>query len=230
MATFGLVHGAWHGAWCWERLVPELEIRGHEAVAVELPAEDPDAGLERYAELVAAALADHDDIVLVGHSLAGYSIPLVPSRRAVRHLVFLCAFVPQSGSSVTDLYSRTDVFVPGFAGHTAVREGDGASYWPDLDAAARLLFHDASPEDARWAAQQLRPQVPRPRTDPFPLRTVPDVERTAILGRDERVIAPDWSRRIARAQLGVEPIELPGGHSPFLARPADLAAVLARLA
>jgi pimeloyl-ACP methyl ester carboxylesterase len=44
MATFGLVHGSWHGAWCWERLVPELEARGHRAVAVDLPAEDPAAG------------------------------------------------------------------------------------------------------------------------------------------------------------------------------------------
>jgi len=51
MATFGLVHGSWHGAWCWERLVPELEARGHRAVAVDLPAEDPAAGLTRHAEL-----------------------------------------------------------------------------------------------------------------------------------------------------------------------------------
>ena len=49
MATFGLVHGSWHGAWCWERLVPELEARGHRAVAVDLPAEDPAAGLTRHA-------------------------------------------------------------------------------------------------------------------------------------------------------------------------------------
>jgi len=44
MATFGLVHGSWHGGWCWERLIPELEARGHRAVAVDLPAEDPAAG------------------------------------------------------------------------------------------------------------------------------------------------------------------------------------------
>ena len=58
--TFGLVHGAWHGAWCWERLVPELELLGHRTVAVDLPAEDPHAGLTRYAELTAAALPVHD--------------------------------------------------------------------------------------------------------------------------------------------------------------------------
>ena len=59
-ATLVLVHGAWHGAWCWERLVPELEVLGHRTVAVDLPAEDPHAGLTRYAELTAAALPVHD--------------------------------------------------------------------------------------------------------------------------------------------------------------------------
>ena len=230
MATFGLVHGAWHGAWCWERLVPELEVRGHAAVAVDLPADDPHAGLERYADKVAAALVGQEDVVLVGHSLAGHVVPFVPFRRPVRHLVFLCAVVPVSGYSLTDLYEREDVFVPGFAGHTAVRDDDGASYWRDLDAAKRLLFHDSTAEDAEWASRQLRPQPPRPRTQPFPLAAVPNVERTLILGRDERVVSPDWSRRVARSRLGVEPVELPGGHSPFLARPAELANLLARLA
>lgn len=67
--TFGLVHGAWHGAWCWDRLTSELEARGHRAVAVELPASDPRAGLTSYAEVIAESLGDAGDVVLVGHSL-----------------------------------------------------------------------------------------------------------------------------------------------------------------
>ena len=49
MTTFGLVHGAWHGGWCWQYLIPELEVRGHRAVAIDLPTDDPQAGAERYA-------------------------------------------------------------------------------------------------------------------------------------------------------------------------------------
>ena len=76
----------------------------------------------------------------------------------------------------------------------------------------------------------LRPQSAAPRLDPWPVDALPDVERTSILCRDERVIAPAWSRTMSRDLLGVEPIELDGGHSPFLSRPAELAEVLVRLA
>jgi len=58
---------------------------------------------------------------------------------------------------------------------------------------------------------------------------LPDIERTSILCREERVIDPSWSRRMSRDLLGVDPIELDGGHSPFLSRPAELASVLAQV-
>src|SRR5205807_1207149 len=69
--TFGLIHGAWHGAWCWEPLVAELERRGHRAMAVDLPCDDPAATTMDNAKLVADALGDADDVVVVGHSLGG---------------------------------------------------------------------------------------------------------------------------------------------------------------
>ena len=226
--TFGLVHGAWHGAWCWERLVPELETRGHRTVLVDLPCEDQDAGLTRYAELTADALGSADDVILVGHSLCGSAIPLVARLRPVEHLVFLCALLPERGKSATDRYASEDAFVDGFRGRTATRE-DGASYRPDPDAAIRCFFHDCAPEDAAWAAAMLRPQSAAPRREPWPDDPLPDVERTSILCRDEQCIRPEWSRTVSRELLGVEPIELEGGHSPFLSRPAELADVLARL-
>ena len=156
MAVFALVHGSWHGAWCWERLEPELDARGHGAVAIELPIEDPVAGLTRYAELVAEALRGvDDDVILVGHSFAGSTIPLVAHHRPLRHLVFLCALVPEPGGSVTDRYTTDEVYVPGFVGNTRVRD-DGASYWPDPEAAVRCFYHDCTSADAAWAASRLR--------------------------------------------------------------------------
>ena len=195
---------------------------------VDLPCEDPDAGLTRYAELTADALGSADDVVLVGHSLCGSAIPLVAQLRPVEHLVFLCALLPEPGKSATDRYASEDVFVDGFRGQTATRE-DGASYWPDPEAAIRCFFHDCAPEDAAWAAARLRPQSAAPRREPWPDDPLPDVERTSILCRDEQCIRPEWSRTVSRELLGVEPIELEGGHSPFLSRPAELADVLARL-
>jgi pimeloyl-ACP methyl ester carboxylesterase len=76
MSLFALVHGGAHGGWCWELLVPELEKRGHSTVAPDLPIEDDAAGAREYARVVAAALpTNDDDVVVVGHSLGGLTIP-----------------------------------------------------------------------------------------------------------------------------------------------------------
>jgi pimeloyl-ACP methyl ester carboxylesterase len=229
VSTIGLVHGARHGAWCWDRLTPHLEALGHRVVAVDLPADDAQAGLSRYAELIAATLGEDGHVVLVGHSLGGASIPMAALLRPVSHLVFLCALIPEPGKSVTDRYREEDVFVPGFAGNTALRE-DGASFWPDVEAAKRCFYHDCDPADADWAARRLGAQAAAPRTEPWPLAAIPEIERTSIVCRDERCLSPAWSRRMSVEQLGVEPIELDGGHSPFLSRPADLAAVISSVA
>ena len=67
MTTVALIHGAHHGAWCWERVVPLLKDRGLDTVAPDLPCEDPAAGIAEYATVVEDALAGRDDVVIVGH-------------------------------------------------------------------------------------------------------------------------------------------------------------------
>src|SRR5256885_11570395 len=101
MTTFGLIHGAWHGAWCWDRLVPELERQGHRAVAVDLPCDDPAATTMDNAKQVADSLADaRDDVVVVGHSLGGLVAPVVPLLRPVRPAGVLAALIPRPGRSL----------------------------------------------------------------------------------------------------------------------------------
>ena len=116
MTTFALVHGAWHGAWCWERLIPELEQHGHAALAIDLPCEDPEAGCAAYADVVLAQTAGlGDDLVVVGHSLGGLTIPLIASERGVRKLVFLCALLPRPGLSLVDqLAQEPEIFAREF--------------------------------------------------------------------------------------------------------------------
>jgi pimeloyl-ACP methyl ester carboxylesterase len=220
--TFAFVHGAWHGAWCWEPLVRELESRGHRAVAVDLPCDDADAGCERYAEVVAAALGGLEEAIVVGHSLGGLTIPLVPARR----LVFLCALVPRPGLGALELRAgEPEPFVAGFAEST-VRDELGRSSWPDEATAIEQLYPDAPPELARAAFARLRPQARRPSVEPSPLLAWPDVECSSILAQEDGALRPEWSRWTARERLGIEPVELRGGHSPMLARPAELAALL----
>ena len=70
MTTFALLHGAWHGAWCWERLIEPLRERGHGAIAVDLPCDDVQAGLDATADAAAAFLIE-DDVVVVATRWAG---------------------------------------------------------------------------------------------------------------------------------------------------------------
>jgi pimeloyl-ACP methyl ester carboxylesterase len=232
MATFGLVHGAGHGAWCWERLIPLLEAQGHRAVAMDLPCEDPSAGCTRYAEVVDRVLPRADDLVLVGHSLGGLTIPLVAARRPVRLLVFLCALIPRPGLSLLDqVAAEPDLYHPVLRSHPGRRqEPDGTVWFADAAAARDVFYHDCAPEDVRWAYARLRRQAAAPRREPCPLTAWPARRSAYVLGREDRAVAPAWSRRAARERLGTEPLELDGAHSPFLARPGELADVLDRLA
>ena len=229
MATFGLVHGAGHGAWCWDRLRPLLESRGHRAVAVDLPCEDPEAGATRYAAIVDAALPRTDDLVLVGHSLGGLTIPLVAARRPTRALVFLCGLVPAFGHSfAAQIAADPAIYAPGYAAHPGrVTHPDGSTSWADPASVREVFYHDCTPVDVAWAWSCLRRQARAPRNEPCPLSAWPAVDRmVSILCQDDRAIAPTWSRRVARDRLGVDALELPGSHSPFLSRPAELATLL----
>jgi pimeloyl-ACP methyl ester carboxylesterase len=101
VTTFVLVHGSWHGAWSWDRLIPELERRGQAAVAMDLPVDQPGAGLAEYATVVEAAMPA-GDVVLVGHSLGAAVIPLVAAARPVAQLVFLCPVLRRPGMSLAE--------------------------------------------------------------------------------------------------------------------------------
>jgi len=97
MAIFGLVHGGGLGPWCWERLIPELEARGHRAATADLPLDDQSAGADRLAEIVCDAFDGINDLILVGHSMSGLIIPVVASCRPVTRLVYLHTVLPQPG-------------------------------------------------------------------------------------------------------------------------------------
>jgi len=228
VATFGLVHGAWHGGWCWEKLVPELEARGYAAVAPDLPAEDLDATWEDYGRIVADALDGADgDVVLVGHSLAGMAIPVAAAMRPVRRLVFLNALIPP-GSPETPPPDDVEPETHPPGAFDALVRHDGWHEWPSAEAATATMYQDCSPEDVARIFPRLRGHSYTMWGRDYPLGRWPDTEIVSILCTDDRAIRPEWARWAARNRLGVEPIELPGSHSPFVSRPADLADVLVR--
>jgi pimeloyl-ACP methyl ester carboxylesterase len=225
MSTFVLVHGAWHGGWCWERLIPELAARGHASIAVDLPVEEGSATFETYAQVVvdAATAAEHD-VVLVGHSLGSMVIPIVAAARPVAAMVFLCGVIPNFGGTPWDDAPTMDA--PGtFDG--LVQHEDGSTSWSDLDAATNAFYADCSPEDAAWAYSHLRRQNATSLwSTAYPLDAWPPGRRIAIIGATDRAVTPDYANHVCHTRLDVDPMELPGGHSPFLARPAELADAL----
>lgn len=91
MATFGLLHGAWHDPWCWHLLETRLEEMGHSTVAPELPLQDPEAGYMQRVQPVIDALESADgEVVVVAHSQSSALGPLVVSSRPASALVYLC--------------------------------------------------------------------------------------------------------------------------------------------
>ena len=223
MTTFGLVHGAWHGAWCWDRLVPELERRGHVAVAPDLPIDDALAGHAEYARAVVDALAGHDEVVLVGHSMGTLVIPLVAAARPVRGMVFLCGVPLVPGVTVgLDLSNMVSDEVA----HAARFRDESGRDMYDNATARRVFFHDCDDALASWAVARLRPQGPRPLTEPSPLVEWPAAPSAVVLTDDDRVVNSSWAATAAKEWLGRDAVVMPGSHSPFLSHPAELADVL----
>ena len=224
-----LVHGSYHGAWCWDLLRPELERLGHRVITMDLPISDPTLGAADYARTVESVLEPGSEPVLVGHSMAGLVIPLVAANRPIRRLIFLAAFLPSPGRSAND--QRASEPIDGRVPPTTAEWIDiGENVWMvGPKTATELFFPDATPAVARWATQRLRPQSYRVTSETTPLEAWPDVECRSIVCRDDRAINPAWVWAAARERLGVEAVELSGGHSPFLTRPVELALALDQL-
>lgn len=196
-------------------------------VTVDLPSEDPAATFDDYADVAVAALGGADDVVAVGHSLGGLTIPLIAQRRPIAQLVYLAALVPEPGHSFADQQRRDGMLNAAYLDGLAIQ--DEATTWSDVDLVRELLYTDCDEDAFQAALQRLRPQARRPMRESCALDGLPAVPSTYIVCTDDRMVDPAWSRRVAEQRLGVVAMEFPGGHSPFWSRPVELAGVLAGL-
>ncbi|GAA4737297.1 alpha/beta fold hydrolase [Phytohabitans rumicis] len=221
MATFVLIPGAGGTAWYWHRVEPLLRGRGHDVVAVDLPAGDDAAGLAEYADAVVAAIGDRTGLVLVAQSMAGFTAPLVCSRLDVDLLILVNAMIPAPGESPGDWWANT--------GHEEARVAqarrDGRP--EEFDAVADF-FHDVPAEVTAAAfAEGEPPQSGTPFARPWPLKRWPDVPTRFLQGRDDRFFPLEFQRRLARERLGLAIDDMPGGHLVALSHPEELARRLA---
>lgn len=222
-----LVHGGMQGSWCWDLVVPELAGRGVKSVTADLPITDPAAGAAEYADAIVAAATGLPEVVLVGHSMSGSALPIAAHRLPTAHLVFVCAVLPIPGRSIAEEFAAD----PDLASEAqaAYRFDELSRFDMDPADAKRVFFHDCDPDLAEWAATRLRPQASKVAVETTPLLEWPKVPCTYVLCTDDRSMPPQWARRAVPERLGVTPIELSGGHAPFLSRPGQLADIIVRI-
>ena len=221
MSCFVLIPGAGGSAWYWHRVGPALRARGHEAVAVGLPAADPAAGFTEYADAVVTAVdevgaAGRSDIVLVAQSMGGFTAPLVCERLPVSLLVFLNAMVPRAGELPADWWTVT-----GFGEAREEQARRGGWDVADLDLA---FLHDVPAEVLATSPDPDGPdQADTPFQRPWPGTGLPDVPIRFLQGRDDRFFPLEFQRKQVRERLDLELDEMPGGHLVALSRPEELA-------
>lgn len=223
MANFVLVHGAAHGAWCWEQVVPILEaspqvehvvaidLVGHGARLDEKPLDE--VCLDDYAYDVVREIESRDlhDVVLVGHSLAGITLPSAahPLVSRLRRLVYLSTTNPPVGQSVED--RMNDPLSP------ISREVDFES----------MFCNDLDAEASAWLLSRLGPEPPGPMAEKVTVATgPPGVPSTYILLEKDEALPPAYQREQARTAQADEIVTLDAGHSAFASRPQELADLL----
>jgi pimeloyl-ACP methyl ester carboxylesterase len=236
--TFVLVHGAWHGAWCWAAVVNQLEKLGDRAFAVDLPghgqnhADRSRVTLDHYVDSVVQFIEKRDltGVVLAGHSLGGLTISGVTARipKRIKRAVFVSAIVPLDGERLVDISnpavkpmvdlinSRSDRSMP--------VEGMGPAFYEGL-------MNDVPPDVRKWIDSCLCPQPSGPMIEPVPMKAFHESGvRTGYLvcEKDQTPVAgapgwhPHYSSRLKNPALKL----VNCGHEIMFTRPAECAQAL----
>lgn len=226
-----LVHGAFHGAWCWAGLQAELDRRGVPSVAIDLPGHgvstEPLENMHGDAAKVAAVVAKLGrDAVLVGHSYGGAVIGQADTAPYVQHLVYVAAMVTDVGEGATSL-AATLPPVEGPGAKLFTRLDDGRlSAKPEL--APACFYNRCTPEQVAAAVPRLDTQRAATMMQPADRARWREVPSTYILCRDDQVVPP--AAQAILAARCTHTVELDADHSPFVHMPEAVADVLEPLA
>jgi len=219
MATYALVPGGGGDPWEWHRLTPEIEARGHQAIAIRLPADADTAGWSEYADAVIEALDDRGEVIVVAQSMGGFTAPIVCARRNVEFLVLLNAMIPMPGETFNAWSSNTGSGLARREYHASIGLKP-----EDADDDAVVYFHDLPAEvSAEAMARTWQDQSMRPLDEAWPLEGWPHVPTRVLAGRHDRMFPLEFQRRIARQRLGLAVDEIDGGHMVAMSNPAELA-------
>ncbi len=240
MSTFLLVHGSWHGAWCWYKLIARLEAEGHRVIAPDLPSLGSDKTpiteitAERWTDhLVEQLDAAHEPVVLVGHSRGGMLISKAAEARPekVKRLVYLCAFLLQDGETIGDVI-RSPANEASTISDSLVLAVDGLATTVREDALEPLFYNTSPREDVALARLLAQPEANAPLLAPVALTEgrFGSVPRSYIECLQDNAIRIELQRQMVE-HLPCDPVlTMDTDHSPFFSAPEELARHLQSLA
>ncbi|MFK3679439.1 alpha/beta fold hydrolase [Microbacterium sp. NPDC090218] len=221
MSAFILIHGGGDVGWSWHLVAAELEARGHEAFAPDLPADDDSLTLEDYADAVAAAVGARQDLMVVGHSFGAFTAPLVAERLSADLLVLVAGMIPAPGESPERWWADSG-YVAAAEAQSALDGGLTGNDDPYIS-----FYQDVPRELADEAMRRERAHPSQAAMEaPWPLTSWPDVPTRFIVCADDRFFPAAFLRGLALDRLGVVADEIPGGHCAMLSRPAEMAEML----
>jgi len=237
MATYVLVHGSWHGGWCWHRIIARLQRASHRVMAPDLLSLGIDGTppgsvtLRGWTDqIVALAESSSEPIVLVGHSRGGIVLSEVAERipERIRVLVYVTAFLLEDGRSLLDSAAeQPESLVP-----PAMIIADDHQTATLRDSAIREAFYGrCSDDDVALARTLLKPEPLAPLATPVrnTAARFGRVRRVYVECTADRAITHAAQRRMQSALPCAERVTLESDHSPFFCCPDELAAVLLRV-
>jgi hypothetical protein len=213
--TFILIPGAGGTEWYWHRVVPLLQEAGHRAIPVDLPADDPAAGLTEYARLVAEAADGSSNVTLVAQSLGGFTAPLAVMNIDIRGLVFVNAMIPVPGETPGEWWDATGWEQARLA--AAERGGYAAEF--DLET---YFLHDVPPEVAAAGERYQRAESDSVFASACDFGDWPKVPIRVAAGAGDRFFPASFQQAVAKDRLGAKADIVPGGHLNALSEPTAL--------
>lgn len=232
MSTYVLVHGSFHGGWCWEKVVPSLVKAGHKVVAVDLPAHGEDktpiaeVTLKSYVDTVLRVIDSRKEpVILVGHSFGGFVVSQVAEYRPdrIEALIYLTAFLPVNGQTSIQMVDPDSQV----GANLIINEQEG---WADVRAEAKpgIYYNDCSPEDVQFALSHLVVEPLRPNLEPVYLspENFGRVPKFYIECLQDNAVTPGYQKFLYTQTPCQQVFTLNTGHSPFLSAPDELVSIL----